>query len=109
MSRESVWIALTYVALNDLDVCAGDIKSAYLQAPSSEKHYIVCGDEFPLKWQGRVAVIRRALYGGKRAESDYWKHMRSYMEYLGFESYKGDQDVWMREAIDPKDGSEYWE
>ena len=109
VSRESVRIALTYAALNNLDVCAGDIKSAYLQAPSSEKHYIICGTEFPLEWQGRVAVIRRALYGGKCAGSDYWKHMRSCMEHLGFESCKGDQDVWMREAIHPKDGSEYWE
>jgi hypothetical protein len=58
VSRESVRIALTCAALNDLDVCAGDIKSAYLQAPSSEKHYIIRGDEFPLEWQGRVAVIR---------------------------------------------------
>ena len=93
VSRESVRIALTYAALNDLDVCAGDIKSAYLQAPSSEKHYIICGDEFPLEWQGRVAVIRRALYGGKFAGSDYWKHTRSCMEHLGFESCRGDQDV----------------
>ena len=30
VSRESVRIALTYAALNDLEVCAGDIKSAYL-------------------------------------------------------------------------------
>ena len=74
-----------------------------------KKHYIICGDEFPLEWQGRVAIIRRALYGGKCAGSDYWKHMRSCMEHLGFESCKGDQDVWMREAINPKDGSEYWE
>ena len=33
MSRESVRIALTYAALNKLDVIAGDIRNAYLQAP----------------------------------------------------------------------------
>ena len=109
VSRESVRIALTYAALNDLEVCAGDIKSAYLQAPTSEKHYIICGAEFPLEWQGRVAIIRRALYGGKCAGSDYWKHMRTCMEHLGFESCKGDPDIWMRKAIHPKDGREYWE
>jgi hypothetical protein len=37
VSRESVRIALTYAALNDLDVLAADIRNAYLQAPSSEK------------------------------------------------------------------------
>ena len=46
VSRESVCIALTYAALNDLDVFAADIRNAYLQAPSSQKDYIICGPEF---------------------------------------------------------------
>ena len=37
VSRESVHIALTYAALNDLDVFAADIQNAYLQAPSSQE------------------------------------------------------------------------
>ena len=45
VSRESVRIALTYAALNGLDVFAVDVQNAYLQAPSSEKHYVICGDE----------------------------------------------------------------
>ena len=63
VSRESVRIAFTYAALNGLDVCAADVKSAYLQAPTSEKHYVICGPEFPLEYQGRIGVIKRALYG----------------------------------------------
>jgi hypothetical protein len=59
--RDSVRIALTYAALNDLDVFAADVQNAYLQAPSSEKHYIICGNEFGLENEGRVALIRRAL------------------------------------------------
>ena len=43
VSWEIVQIAFTYAALNGLNVCAGDIKSAYLQAPSSKKHYIIFG------------------------------------------------------------------
>ena len=35
--------------------------------------------------------------------------MRTCMEHLGFESCKGDPDIWMRKAIHPKDGREYWE
>ena len=58
--RESVRIAFTYAALNGLKVCTADIKSAYLQAPTSEKHYIICGPEFPLEFCGCVAVIIRA-------------------------------------------------
>ena len=67
-SRESVRITFTYAALNGLDICADDIKLACLQAPTSERHYIICGDEFPLDMQGRVAVIKRALYGVNQKE-----------------------------------------
>ena len=49
VSRESVHIALTYAALNDLDVFAADIQNAYLQAPSSQKDYIICGPEFSVE------------------------------------------------------------
>jgi hypothetical protein len=54
VSRESVRIALTYAALNDLDVWAADIQNAYLQAPSSQKHYIICGPEFGLENVGAL-------------------------------------------------------
>lgn len=66
VSRESVRIAFTYAALNNLDVVAADIQNAYLTAPSSEKHYIICGTEFGEEHEGKVALIRRALYGGKK-------------------------------------------
>ena len=63
VSRDSVRIALTYAALNEVDVTAADIQNAYLQAPSSEMHHTVCGAEFGLEHMGNVALIRRALYG----------------------------------------------
>jgi hypothetical protein len=84
VARDSVRIALTYAALNDFDVMAADVQNTYLQAPSSEKHYIVCGDEFREEHIGKVAIIRRALYGGKSAGRDHWLHMRSCMDHLGF-------------------------
>ena len=46
VSRESVCISLTYAALNNFDVFAANIWNAYLQAPSSQKDYIICGPEF---------------------------------------------------------------
>ena len=108
VSRESVRIALTYAALNGLDAVAADIKNAYLQAQSSEKHYIICGNEFGIENIGRVALIRRALYGGKSSGADFWKHLRSCMQHLGFHSCPADPDIWMRPA-QKDDGSSYWE
>ena len=58
--------------------------------------------------QGKIALIKRALYGGKLAGSDYWKHMRTCMEHLGFTPCKADPDMWMREAV-KLDETEYWE
>jgi hypothetical protein len=96
VSRESIRIALTYAALLGLPVIGGDIKNAYLQAPSSEKHFIVCGPEFGVENIGRVALIRRALYGGKVAGRDFWHHLRECMARLGFKSSRADPDVWFK-------------
>ena len=56
VSCKSIRIALTYAALNGLNVAAGDIKSAYLQAPTSEKHYIICGKESPFNSRGELPL-----------------------------------------------------
>ncbi len=64
VSRDSIRIGLTHAALLGLPVIGAVICNAYLQAPSSEKHFTICGPEFGIENQGRVALIWRALYGG---------------------------------------------
>lgn len=108
VSRESVRIAFTYAALNGVDVFAADIRNAYLQAPSSQKDFIICGKEFGLENVGRVALIHRALYGGKAAGRDFRNHLRSCMRHLGFSSCPADPDVWLRPA-EKSNGNEYYE
>ena len=108
VSRDSVRITLTYAALNDIDVLAADIQNAYLQVPSSQKHYVVYGTEFGLEHVGKVALIRQALYGGKSARHDLRNHLRASMSHLGFFPCLTDPDVWMREG-QKADGTAYWE
>ena len=50
--RYIIRIALTYVALNGIDSMTADINNAYLQAPSSENHYIICGGAFGIEHIG---------------------------------------------------------
>ena len=57
VSCESIRIGLTYAALLGLPVIGRHIQNAYLQAPSSEKHFIVCGPEFGTENVGIVALI----------------------------------------------------
>lgn len=99
VSRKSVRIALTYAALNDLNVTAADIRNAYLQAPSLEKHYIVCGPEFGLENIGKRALIKQALYRGKSAGRDFRNHLRSCMVHMDFLPCPADPDLRVRSTI----------
>ena len=109
VSRESIRILLTHAALHGTDVMTADILNAYLQAPTSEKHYVICGPEFGLEHVGKRALITRALYGGKAAGRDFLHHLRSCMKHIGFESSKADPDVWFCESV-RKDGvTQYYE
>ena len=108
VSRESVRIAFAYAALNGLDVCAADIRNAYLQAPSSQKDYVTCGSEFGLENEGKNALIHRALYGGKAAGRDFRNHLRACMRHLDFTPCLADPDVWMRPAKH-SNGQEYYD
>jgi hypothetical protein len=55
--------------------------------------------EFGVANEGKVALIHRALYGGKSAGRDSRNHLRSCMHHIGFKSCPADPDVWMRSAI----------
>jgi hypothetical protein len=74
VSRESVRIALTLAALNDLDVKMADIENAYLTAPITVKVWTVLGPEFGDD-AGKRALIVRALYVLKSAGADFRNHL----------------------------------
>ena len=94
-SRESVRMALAYAAFNKLEVLVANIQNAYLQALSSEKHYIICEHKFGLENIGKRALIKRALYGGKASRFDFWRHLCSCMNFSQNISCPADHDIWM--------------
>ena len=52
--------------MNDLDLAAGDIGSAYLEAFTREKVCFVAGKEFaPFGHEGHTMVVIKALHGLK--------------------------------------------
>lgn len=105
VSRDSIRIALTMAALNDLEVKAGDIQNAYLTAPCTEKIATVCGIEFGEN-QGQTAILVRALYGLKSSGAAFRNHLASCMKMLGYTSCLADPDVWVRPEV-REDGFEY--
>ena len=49
LSRESIQIFLTHATLHGVPVMAADVRNAYLQAPTPEKHFVICGPEFGIE------------------------------------------------------------
>jgi hypothetical protein len=107
VSRESMRIALTLAALNDLDVKMADIENAYLMAPITEKVWTVLGTEFGDD-AGKRALIVRALYGLKSAGAAFRNHLDECMKHLGWHPCPADRDLWMKAATRPGDGVSYW-
>jgi hypothetical protein len=107
VSREYVRIALTVVALNDLDVMMGDIENAYLTAPITEKVWTVLGTEFGDD-AGKRALIVRAIYCPKPAGAAFRNHLASCMDHLKWKTCLADRDLWMKEETRPDDGVKYW-
>jgi hypothetical protein len=107
VSRESVRIALTQAALNDLDVKMADIENAYLTAPITEKVWTLLGPEFGDD-SGKCVLIVRALYGLKSAAAAFRNHFAECMKHLGWHPCRVDRDLWMKAETRPYDGVLYW-
>ena len=107
VSRETVRIAFTYAALNDLEVKASDVQNAYLTAPCEENVWTVLGPEFG-EDAGKSARVVRALYGLKSAGAAFGRHIADCMRHLGYKPCKADTDLWMKRMVRPDDGLEYW-
>ena len=71
VSRESIRIAFTYAALNGVDVCMADIRNTYLQSPTSQKHYIICGPEFGMEHVGKGYHAQGSLWWKNK-----WKRLQ---------------------------------
>ena len=96
-SRESVQIVFTHAVLNDLEIFAANISSAYLQASCSSNYWTKFSSDFG-EYQGQTALVVRAAYGLKEAGADSRNHRRYCMFHLGYKSSNGDNDVWMKPA-----------
>jgi hypothetical protein len=107
VSRESVMIAPTLTALNDMDVKMADIENAYLTAPITEKVWTVLGPEFGDE-AGKRTLIETALYGLKSSGAAFRNHLAECMNKLGWNLCCNDRDLWMKAETFPDDGVLYW-
>ena len=106
VSRDTVRLALTLAALNDLEVKAGDIMNAYVTAPVTEKIWTKLGPEFGDQ-EGKKAIIVRALYGLRSSGAAFRAHLADCMRHIGYTSCKADPDLWLK-PMKNEDGVEYY-
>ena len=107
VSRDSICIALTIAALNELSVMACDIQNAYLTADFREKIWMHAGPEFGSE-SGSIMIVKKVLYGLKGSGVAFRAHLAETLHDIGFIPTHADPDVWRRLAVKP-DGFEYYE
>eukprot|EP00957_Ditylum_brightwellii_P074778 5682832-Ditylum_brightwellii.AAC.1 len=61
--------------------------------------YTRLGPEFG-DWAGKLAIIRKALYGLIGSCAQFHRHLFAELEKIGFKPSEADPDLWMRDAGD---------
>ena len=107
VSRDSVCIALTIAALNELSVMVCDIQNAYLTTDCREKIWTHAGPEFGSE-SGSIMIVKKALYGLKGSGAAFRDRLTEKLHDIGFIPTHADPDVWHQPAVKP-DAFEYYE
>jgi hypothetical protein len=68
-----------YATLNDLQILGCDVSNAYLNAPCREKIWVDAGPEFGSD-EGKVMIVRKALYGLKSSGFSWKKTLTQNLE-----------------------------
>ena len=93
VSRDSVHIALTIAALNELSVMACDIQNGYLTAGCRERIWTRAGPEFGSE-SGSIMIVKKALYGLKGSGAAFRAHLAEKLQDIGFIPTHAEPDVW---------------
>ncbi len=91
-----------------LELYQTDIGNAYLEAKTSEKLYIIAGDEFGKERKGCVLVIHKALYGLRTSGKQWHIRFSECLTAMNFFPSRGEPDIWMRKTKN-KHGEDVYE
>jgi hypothetical protein len=98
VKMDSVRLTFLLADLNKMDLLMADVSNAYLNAYTNEKIYTKCGPEFGINFQGKLAIIKKSLYGLKSSAASWHRTMNNYLWSIGFKPSRGDADLWYRDA-----------
>ncbi|KAI2493498.1 Reverse transcriptase (RNA-dependent DNA polymerase) [Fragilaria crotonensis] len=94
VSRDSIRIAFTLAALNDLDVLSADVQGHTLML-QRRRRFTTAGLEFGADKVGRPVLIVRALYGLKSSGARWRDHMAATLREGGFKGSVKEPDSYL--------------
>ena len=95
VSMETVRIAFFLGALNNLDVCAADVSTAFLYGKTREKVYVIAGKEFGIH-AGKRMIVDRSCYGLKTSSARFHEELSAKLRSMGFTPSRTDYDLWIK-------------
>jgi hypothetical protein len=79
-----------------LDQLCGDVTNAFVNAYTNEKVYARAGLEFGKAMEGKIVIIKKALYGLASSAERWHSHFADTLRGLNFVPTRYDPDVWIR-------------
>jgi hypothetical protein len=98
VKMDSVRLIFLLADLNKMDLLMADVSNAYLNAYTNEKIYTKCGPEFGNDLCGKLAIMKKSLYGLKSSAASWHRTMNNYLWSIGFKPSRGDADLWYRDV-----------
>ena len=96
---DTIRLAFVLGAMNNLEVCAADISTAFLYGKTREKVYVIAGKEFG-EHAGKRMIIDRGLYGLKTSGARFHERLAAKLRRMGFRPSQTDFDLWIRPRSD---------
>ncbi|MEM1010203.1 MAG: reverse transcriptase domain-containing protein, partial [Myxococcota bacterium] len=97
VSLRSIRLVTFLAELNGLELMAGDVGNAYLEAHTKEKVCFRAGPEFG-ELEGQIMVINKALYGLRSSGARFHEKFAATLQSFGFSPSFADPDVWIRDG-----------
>ena len=92
VSIETIRMVFVLAAMNNLDVCAADISTAFLYGKTREKIYVIAGKEFGRN-EGKRMILDKGLYGLASSAARFHDKLASSLRMMGFVPSKVDYDL----------------
>jgi len=97
VGMETIHVGFLLAAMNGLDICAADIRNAFLYGHTKEKVYIIARKEFG-KLSGEPLIIDKGLYGLRSSGARFHKHLSHKLRIMGYSPTKADPDLWIKSS-----------